>query len=148
MPDRIIRSMIRPERPGKEAAGSMVGVWNDVVALLGMVALSIACSSQPMTSARDVADANDTGRTVNASSAAEQAVLAVLSSLPSGSPKVVSGLTVLAQAPYSAASGRTCRALNVRPEGTDKASARLACSNDGKSWFFVPAVLAGEGTAE
>jgi hypothetical protein len=126
----------------------MVGVWNDVVALLGMVALSIACSSRPMTSARDVADANDTGRTVNASSAAERAVLAVLSSLPSGSPKVVSGLTVLAQAPYSAASGRTCRALNVRPEGTDKASARLACSNDGKSWFFVPAVLAGEGSAE
>lgn len=126
----------------------MVGVRNDVVALLGMMAVSVACSSRPVASAREVADANDTGRTVNASSAAEQAVLGVLPSLPSGSPKVVSGLTVLAQAPYSAASGRTCRALDVRPEGTGKASARLACSNDGRSWFFVPVVLAGAGTAE
>jgi hypothetical protein len=46
--------------------------------------------------------------------------------------------TVVADGAYTAASGRTCRALTMGTAG--KNARRLACHNGG-SWYFVPDVF-------
>jgi hypothetical protein len=51
-------------------------------------------------------------------------------------PVDVSGLRVVAAAPYSAASGRLCRELQLDDQ------LRLACSSD-EGWVFVPVLLEG-----
>lgn len=85
-----------------------------------------------------MADANDTGRTLSAESRPEQAVLRVLSSLPAGQARSVEGATVVAESPYTAASGRTCRALRL--ETGERHGPRLACRG-AQGWFFVPDVF-------
>ena len=68
------------------------------------------------------------------SSTAEAEVLARAAQLPVEQPVTVAGLHVLAAAPYSAASGRLCRQLQIDQQP------RLACdSADG--WVFVPVLL-------
>lgn len=111
--------------------------------LLG-VALLAACSSRPVLSARDASDANDTGATLGAKSEGERELLKEAASLPSGAPRRVGGATVVAEAPYAAASGRTCRALHVTLR-EHQASQRLACT-DGRAWFFVPDVFGASST--
>jgi hypothetical protein len=74
--------------------------------------------------------------TLEATSPAEAAVLARAPQLPVGEPVDVSGLRVVAAAPYSAASGRLCRELQLDDQ------LRLACSSDG-GWVFVPVLLEG-----
>ncbi len=108
-----------------------------------LLLLALACSSAPRLSARDVADANDTGRALAAKSDDERGVLGRLAVLPSGKHERVGGATVMAEAPYTAASGRTCRALRLTQAPTQAARRRLACS-DGKAWFFVPDVFEAE----
>jgi hypothetical protein len=107
------------------------------------VGLQVACSSVPPASARDVADANDTGRALAASDATERALLGQVAMLPSGSPQRVAGVTVSAEQPYAAASGRKCRALIVTTTPSRPPTSRLACS-DGAQWFFVPDVFGAE----
>jgi len=104
-------------------------------------ALAIACSSPPAISARDAADANDTGGALQGKNEFERAVLREVPALASGTARRVSDATVIADPPYTAASGRTCRALHLQQAAS--ASERLACT-DGKSWFFVPSIF-GEG---
>jgi hypothetical protein len=94
-----------------------------------------------------VADANDTGRTVDPSTDGERAVLRALPSLKSGTPLKVSDMTVVAAPPYSSASGRTCRALSVTGRASKEIAKRLACNN-GQNWFFVPEVFGGNGLGE
>jgi hypothetical protein len=96
-----------------------------------------------------VADANDTGRTLLARSESERALLGQIAALPSGTPQKVSGLTVVAEPSYAAASGHTCRALHFTPAGSQQTQHRVACS-DGRAWFFVPDVFgaASDGAAE
>ncbi len=107
-----------------------------------LLVLAVACSSAAPPSARDVADANDTGRTVGAKSESERAVLGELGSLPSNAPRRFRDATVVAEPPYSAASGHTCRAVHVT---TPQAAVhRLACV-DGTKWFFVPDVFGSSG---
>lgn len=118
---------------------------NTRFALLVLMTGLLGCGHEMAASARDVNDANDTGRTLQAKTAAERAILAELPRLPTDSPRQLSGLTVLAHAPYSAASGRTCRILSLR-QPTRQAHERLACS-DGSAWFFVPDVF-GTGATE
>lgn len=110
-------------------------------------ALLFACSSTPPASARDVADANDTGRLLVGKSASDRALLEQLSGLPSGTPQRVGSATVVAESPYAAASGRSCRALHLTAASTKSPINRLACS-DGRSWFFVPDVFGDDGSAE
>lgn len=105
-----------------------------------------ACSRTPEVSARDAADANDTGRVLEAKGDSERAVLAQLGSFPSGAARRVGDITVSAEPPYPAASGRTCRSLHVSSGHAGARQDRLACT-DGKSWFFVPDVFA-RGKAE
>lgn len=109
--------------------------------LLLLTAFLGACSHQPETSPRDAADANDTGKMLGPADESERALLRQLSSLPNGAAQRVGNATVLAEAPYEAASGRTCRALHVRsaPQG-QRERRRLVC-NDGKAWYFVPDVF-------
>lgn len=105
----------------------------------------VACSSPKPLAARDVADANDTGRTLAARTQAEQQLLARVGSLPSGSAQQLSGLNVIAEPAYAAASGHTCRALSITPSSPSMERHRIACT-DGKNWFFVPDVFGtGEG---
>ena len=92
------------------------------------------------TNARDAADANDAGRWLAASGEGERALLGRLSTLPSGTEQRMGDSVVVAEAPYDAASGRTCRALHVASPQTHVKSHRLACRK-GNAWFFVPDVF-------
>jgi hypothetical protein len=141
LPDPRIRSMMRPECSGKDATKTMggwlvEGRWPGALPVL----LLVACSSGPSASARDVADANDTGRTLAGKSESERALLSEAGTLPSGTQRRIRSTTVIADAPYSSASGRTCRVLHVSEVAAKRPAERLACS-DGKSWFFVPDVF-------
>jgi hypothetical protein len=105
-----------------------------------------SCSSAPPPSARDVADANDTGGTLHPKNETDRELLKELPSLPSGTPQRVAGASVVADAPYTSASGRSCRAMHVTTQRAGRATPRLACT-DGKAWFFVPDVF-GNSSSE
>jgi hypothetical protein len=111
-----------------------------------LMAFLTACSSH-VTSARDAADANDTGRRLAPTNEGERKLLQALAALPNGKEQRVGADTVVAEAPYEAASGRTCRALSVTLGATRRALHRLACS-DGRGWFFVPDVFGSNAAAE
>jgi hypothetical protein len=106
--------------------------------------VAVACSSPPNISARDAADANDTGATLVAKNEAERSVLRQLSQLPAGRPSRVGDETVVADIAYVAASGRTCRALRLATSSDPKTwEQRLACK-DAQHWFFVPDIFGVE----
>ncbi len=107
----------------------------------------LGCAAEQPVSARDAADATDTGRTVSARTSSERALLQQVATLPSGSKRQVGDATVVAEAPYTAASGRTCRAVQITASGTQQASLRLACVSE-KVWFFVPDVFDGNSLSE
>lgn len=115
------------------------------VAVCALLLAPLSCSSQPQTEPRDVADANDTGRALPAHTRLEQALLRALPSLPSGRPRQIEGATVMAEAAYTAASGRTCRTLSIQANG--KARSRLACHAEG-AWYFVPDVFGATEAVE
>jgi hypothetical protein len=122
--------------------------WSRDFGLVGFMlfmASLAACAAQPQMSPRDVADANDTGRRLAPSGEGERALLRQLPSLPSGAPQRLGAGTVVAEPPYEAASGQTCRAIHLTQTNAS-AHLRLACS-DGKTWFFVPDVF-GSNSAE
>ena len=106
--------------------------------VLAACLLLVACSAKPTISARDAADANDTGGTLTGSTAQERTLLQELPRLPSGPAREFGGLSVVADQPYPTASGRTCRSLRLRAAKTNVS--RLACT-DGTAWFFVPDVF-------
>src|SRR5690242_18437720 len=108
--------------------------------LMLLISFLSACSRQPETSPRDAADANDTGRMLAAQGESERALLSQLGTFPTGTARRVGDTSVVAEAPYAAASGRTCRALHISAPGAREQRHRLACS-DGKAWFFVPDVF-------
>ena len=115
----------------------LVSLW-----LLPAILATAGCGAgTPEPDAQAVRDAADTGGTVEPSSAEEQKVLDGLSDLAPGKTHNVGSLRVVADRPYFAASGRTCRRVTMTP-GSGKASAatRLACT-EGQKWFFVPDVF-------
>lgn len=86
---------------------------------------------------------------------AEREILRRLPELAQGQPMVVAGQSVVVDAAYPAASGRTCRSLRIgaHAAGTGQSNGqaagesmqeRLACREDG-DWFFVPPVFQAEG---
>lgn len=111
------------------------------------LALLAGCSPSVQASARDVADANDTGRTFGANTPSERALLARVSTLPSETPTRVGEATVVADAPYDAASGRRCRALRITQGASRQPERRLACFS-GRAWLFVPAVFSATGATQ
>jgi hypothetical protein len=112
---------------------------------LGALALVLSGCSRPVVEARAAADANDTGAKLGPRNELERAVLQALSSLPAGKPSKVGGAVVVAETAYTAASGRTCRSLNISSAASaGKTSHRLACVNGG-SWFFAPDVFGSAG---
>jgi hypothetical protein len=82
-----------------------------------------------------------------AASPAEAKVLAQLEGLPAAKAQKVDTLSVVADAPYVAASGKTCRRLTLTPLEPPKTSrTRLACKDVGQhdgasAWGFVPSVF-------
>ena len=79
--------------------------------------------------------------TAEAASPAEAKVLAELERLPPAQERTIDSLSVVADAPYAAASGKTCRRLTMTSRKPPKTSrTRLACRN-GDSWGFVPSVF-------
>lgn len=135
-----------PECFGKDSTGPMDGRaterrWSALLLLL----LPLACSSVRQPTARDVADANDTGRSVPAVSATERQILDRVAALPSGTSTRIGDATVNAEAPYAAASARSCRALSITSSATRQPVHRVAC-NDGRAWFFVPDIFGTTGT--
>jgi hypothetical protein len=84
----------------------------------------------------------------------ERELLRRLPELPAEQPVSIDDATVIARAPYFAASGRTCRALTIQGPGAASPAAspaalggasrsRLACREDG-DWFFVPQIFRSE----
>lgn len=69
----------------------------------------------------------------------ERTILLQLPALAPGQPATIESAIVTAEAPYPAASGRTCRSLTVT-RTYDVARSRLACIEDGE-WFFVPQIF-------
>jgi hypothetical protein len=112
-----------------------------------ILAMTAGGCSRPAVEPRAVADANDTGATLAPRNDVERAVLKAVSSLPTGAPSRVAGATVVAEAAYTAASGRTCRSLSINNPPGSQSVYRLACANGG-SWFFAPDVFGGGATAE
>lgn len=108
-----------------------------------LLPLALGCASAPPVSARDAADANDTGAALGAKSDGERALLGAVPNLPTGTGRRIGEATVIADAPYAAASGRTCRALHISRGRAPEQGNRLTCSN-GKAWFFVPEVFGDE----
>lgn len=108
--------------------------------LSSLAVLLVSCAGRPSVTARDAAEANDTGAAIRGQTDDERALLAQLPRLPTGKPQRVQGLSVVADEPYEAASGRRCRPLHVQAAGAAHGAPRLACS-DGTSWFFVPDVF-------
>jgi len=82
-----------------------------------------------------------------AASPAEAKVLEQLERLPVAQARNVDTLSVVADAPYAAASGKTCRRLTLTPVEPPKTSrTRLACKDAGQhagasAWGFVPSVF-------
>jgi hypothetical protein len=136
--------MMPPQCHGKDSTKKMGGraLERGRFSLLSLLVLD-ACSATPLPSPRDVADANDTGRALAARTDDERAVLGQLPTLASGQPRRLGSVTVTAEAPYTAASGRTCRALQLTPTAAPVTRHRLAC-REGAAWFFVPDVFEGE----
>jgi hypothetical protein len=110
---------------------------SDVQALIALVTLMAGCSSVPPPSARDLADANDTGQVLPPGTASERAILAKLPTLPSGERQVVDGTELVAEPIYLAASGRSCRAVHL---GGTEPRHRVACRVS-EGWAFVPDVF-------
>lgn len=118
----------------------MSGASTEGSALVWLFAIVVSsCASASKPEPRDVADANDTGRTVGASNGLEREVLSAMPTLSEGKPKQLAGANVVAQSAYSAASGRLCRRVVMTTASAVKQ--RLACTN-GDGWFFVPDVFA------
>jgi len=125
---------------GKDASQAMASRSHKRWPIAASAALLAACAATPQPTAREVADANDTGRRLTAQTDAERGVLREVASLPSGVARRVGNAQVTAESAYNSASGRTCRALALTI--SQHTVHRLACS-DGQAWFFVPDVFGG-----
>ncbi len=101
-----------------------------------------ACASPPPKSPGDDPAAHiKGGGRVDPANATEERLLTKLGTLPTGSAVIVDQLSVVAEAPYSSASGRLCRRLVITERsGSKNSHTRLACRDD-KVWFFAPEVF-------
>lgn len=110
-----------------------------MMSLLGCL-MSVACAGERHFSRPPTAMAAG-GGTAEPASPAEAKVLEQLDAVAPGQPKAVGDLTVVADAPYHAASGKKCRQVTMTTKRSPKVSrTRLAC-NDGGAWQFVPNVF-------
>lgn len=107
------------------------GLWGPMVAL--SLVITGCGGGEP------VVEGPGTGGRVEAGSDDERRILAQADALPAGEKTTVGSLAVVADEPYFAASGRTCRWLTVFT-GKVGGDRRLACK-DQRGWFFAPDVL-------
>lgn len=110
-----------------------------VVAVLACVLWGAGCGGAPEPREQDIWHRSQLrpGR-VPAETKGEQELLARLGDVPTGEPVTVAGQVFVVDAPYAAASGRTCRSITVRgPEGEGQPEVKLACDGPG-GWELVP----------
>jgi len=114
-------------------------------ASLAVLVLACGCGgATPPPDRQAELDARDVGTTVEPASEDERRVLEQLPELVPGKRVTIGSLTVVAERPYPAASGRTCRSVTLTASGQKRSPRpRLACSEGGSGeWFFVPDVFA------
>jgi len=124
--------------PGKACGG--VARAAALCALIGLTGVNLAgCGAsqeQPIAAPAPVG-----GGTAEAGSPAEEKVLERLADMPPSKSQRIGELAVLAEAPYTAASGKTCRRVTLTKAAAPRSSrTRLACS-DGEAWQYVPDVF-------
>jgi len=95
------------------------------------------CAARPSVQRSGPTPSAPSGGVVPAASPDENQILEACSEMETGETKVVGELSVLAHAPYAAASGRLCRTLEIASEGGAPAQQRLVCEAN-KGWVFVP----------
>lgn len=104
--------------------------------LLGV--LGAACGGGPPSANQIWHEASLRPGEVSPETHGEREFLIRLADVPAGQPVAFGSQVFVADAPYFAASGRTCRPVTVRPREPDgQVDFRLACEErDG--WVFVP----------
>lgn len=113
-------------------------------AFLALVSSLAGCGGSQEPSERDIWYTTSLRPgTVEPDTQGERELLARMESIPVSEPVTFAGQTFLVDAPYAAASGRSCR--SVRVEGGRDVELKLACEEDA-GWVFVPDVFA-EGSA-
>jgi hypothetical protein len=103
---------------------------------LALALMSCSGSAPPPETAAAPARA---GGTIPPANSAEKEILLRIDQMPARAAVRVQGLTVIADYPYVAASGRTCRRI-TQTSSSGASAERLACS-DGRTWFYVPTVF-------
>ncbi|MFW5740714.1 MAG: hypothetical protein ACOC1F_10165 [Myxococcota bacterium] len=117
-----------------------VSCWKAALVVCAAAGL-MACRSTGAAAYSPEHSSQYTGNKIDPASDEEAALLRKVQGLVTGEQQVVGDLLVVADAPYFAASGRTCRALLIKRKGNrDDAITRLACEDDGV-WFFAPRVM-------
>lgn len=119
-------------------AGVRVGPWM-LFNLVCTVMLGCGTTNQDVRAQEPVPVVGD--GTAEAASPAEAKVLTKLDQVPVAKATTVETLSVVADAPYAAASGKLCRRLTLTLLSPPKTSrTRLACRS-GEGWSFVPSVF-------
>lgn len=111
----------------------------EMIVCLALHSVLLACGpavQQP--SHQAILDSRDFGTREEGATLTEKSLLPQVGKLVANQATSVGGVSVVALAPYDAASGLRCRELLIGPP--DQQVSRLACA-DGESWFFVPSVF-------
>ena len=117
-------------------------VWASAMIIFGLGCLVVTACGGERREPRTQSGTSVMGDgTAEAASPSELKVLAVLGELVPGKTRTIGELSVVADAPYYAASGKTCRGVTLTSANPPKHSrTRLACKN-GEAWYFAPSVF-------
>ncbi|ACY18431.1 hypothetical protein [Haliangium ochraceum] len=108
-----------------------------VFSLVMLAAVLVACGGAGHT--RGVPEGLSADRALEPGDEVERETLRRLPELAPGQAVEIAGATVVAEAPYQAASRRICRALSIR--AGDAPRALLACHDAEGPWFLAPPVF-------
>ena len=137
---RLCKVACRMESIAAASCSIPVVCWRVLAAILPLAA--VACSSGNKSRPLDPSYAALVEpATREPTDDVERAILKRLDELEANAEETIDGHVVVAGAPYSAASGRTCRMVTIRASARARESrSRLACVVD-SVWAFVPEVL-------
>jgi hypothetical protein len=103
-----------------------------------MATASIGCASKPPSDDQIWHESTLRPGLVSPETQGERELLVRLSDVPVGQPVTFGSQVFIADAPYAAASGRTCRSVMLRPTEADgTVQVKLACEV-AEGWAFVP----------
>jgi hypothetical protein len=103
-----------------------------------LASASIGCASKPPTDDQIWHESTLRPGLLSPETQGERELLVRLSDVPVGQPVTFGSQVFIADAPYAAASGRTCRSVMLRPTEPDgTVQVKLACEV-AEGWAFVP----------